>query len=536
VAGLATAFGSGAMTNSINEIEEAQTILVIGSNTTETHPVIGYRVRRAKRNGAALIVADPRKINLAESADLFLQLKPGTNVALLNGLAHVIIKEGLQDDTFIKDRTENYEGFKRVVEKYTPAYVEKITGVPVADIEKAALLYAESQKSMILYTMGITQHSSGVDNVLAVANLAMLTGNIGKPSSGVNPLRGQNNVQGACDMGALPNVFTGYQRVDDPQINRVFSEKWGLPLSDKPGLTVTEIFDASYEGKIKALYVMGENPVVSDADTKHVLHALKKLDFLVVQDLFLTDTARLADVVLPAASFAEKKGTFVNTERRVQLIRPAVPSPGEALEDWIIIQKLAQKLGFAWSYRDSSEIMEEIAELTPSYHGINYERLEKGGLQWPCPDSSHPGTPYLHAGQFARGAGLFKGVEYKPPAEEPDNEFPFIMTTGRHLYHYHTGTMSRHSLLEEFRPEEKVQLNPQDAEVIGVSDGDKVAVTSRRGSVQCKVHVTDIVPPGVLFMTFHYSEVRANLLTNNTLDPIAKIPEFKVSAVKVEKI
>ncbi len=526
------------MTNSIGEIEDAETIFIMGSNTTEAHPVIGYRIRKAVRKGARLIVADPRRIDLAENAHEFLQLKPGTNVALLNGLAHVIIKEGLEDKEFIRTRTENYEELKASVEKYTPEHVETITGVPAENIRQAARLYAGSSSAAIYYTMGITQHTSGVNNVHAIANLAMLTGNLGKAHSGVNPLRGQNNVQGACDMGALPNVFTGYQKVDDPAARSLFEEKWQTKLNDAAGLTATGMIDAAHDGRVRMMYIMGENPVLSDADSKHVVRALSKLDFLVVQDIFLTETAEYADVVLPAASFAEKDGTFVNTERRVQRIRKAVAPPGEARADWQIVMELAQRLGLeGWSYGDAETVFKEMAGVTPSYGGISYERLEKegGGLQWPCPDASHPGTPILHAGKFTRGAGIFKGVEYAPPAEETDAEYPFILTTGRHLYHYHTGTMTRRGPLEEFRPEERIRINPEDAERLDITGGSPVKIASRRGEITGKAQVTDTVPPGVIFMTFHYKESPVNILTNNKTDPIAGIPELKVAAVKVEK-
>lgn len=526
------------MTNSIGEIEDARALFIIGSNTTETHPVIGYRVRMARRKGAALIVADPRKIELAEQADVFLQLRPGTNEALINGMVNVIVNEGLADEHFIKERTEGFEEMAAAVKKYNPEYVAEITGVPAEEIRKAARLYAEAESAAILYTMGVTQHTKGTNTVFAIANLAMVTGNIGKPSSGVNPLRGQNNVQGACDMGALPNVLTGYQRVDNKDSLAKFEQNWGVKLNPKPGLTVTEIFDGILKGQIKVLYIMGENPALSDADLNHVLEALEKVDFLVVQDIFLTETARYADVVLPAAAFAEKSGTFTNSERRVQLVRQAIRPPGEARPDWVILQDLALELGLNWNYRGPEDIFREIASLTPSYAGISYHRLEReGGLQWPCPHPEHPGTPYLHGGGFVRGKGLFTPVEYVPPAEQPDEEYPFVLTTGRDLYHYHTGSMTRRSPgIALFRTEERVQVNRTDAEKLGIKDGDMIRVASRRGEVKARAHVTDIVPPGVVFMTFHYHEAAVNLLTSHAVDPIAKIPELKVSAVKVEKL
>ena len=525
------------MTNSIEEIENARALFVIGSNTTETHPVIGYRVKMAKKKGALLIVADPRKIDLAEHADVFLQLRPGTNEALLNGMINVIIQEGLVDEEFIRKRTEGYAEMAAAVQKYTPEYVETITGVAADDLRRAARLYAGAESAAILYTMGITQHTKGTDSVLAVANLAMVTGNVGKPGSGVNPLRGQNNVQGACDMGALPNVFTGYQRVDSSEALAKFRKAWGVKLNPKPGLTVTEIIDAILQDKIKALYVMGENPALSDADLHHVIKALEKVEFLVVQDIFLTETAALADVVLPAAAFAEKQGTFTNIERRVQMVRPAVKPPGEAKADWLILTELASRLGMKWRYETPEDIFKEIAALTPSYAGIGYRRLEEeGGLQWPCPDSGHPGTPFLHQDKFSRGKGLFTPVEYRPSAEEPDEQYPLLLTTGRNLFHYHTGTMTRRSDgINAFKPEETVQINPDDADRLAIGEGDMVKITSRRGDLKARATITDRVPPGVIFMTFHFHEAAANLLTNSAVDPVAKIPEFKVCAVKVEK-
>ncbi len=526
------------MTNSIAEIENAEALFIIGSNTTETHPVIGYRVKMAKSKGASLIVVDPRRIDLAEYADLFLQLRPGTNEALLNGIIHVIIQEKLADKKYIREKTEGYAQMALAIQKYTPEYVEEITGVPAEDIRRAARLYAGAESAAILYTMGITQHIKGTNSVLAVANLAMVCGNVGKPYSGVNPLRGQNNVQGACDMGALPNVFTGYQRIDDRNVLNKFRRAWGTKLSSQPGLTVTEIIDGILQDKIKALYVMGENPALSDANLNHVLEALGKIDFMVVQDIFMTETAAFADVVLPAAAFAEKQGTFTNTERRVQLVRQAVTPPGKTKPDWLILQELASKLNIKWSYENPEEIFREIARLTPSYAGISYGRLEKeGGLQWPCPSDDHPGTPYLHKEKFSRGKGLFTPVEYRPSAEEPDEQYPLILTTGRSLFHYHTGTMTRRSAgIDAFRPEEMVQISKDDAARMGISEGDMVEVASRRGKLKAKATVTEQVPAGVVFMTFHFHEAAANLLTINEVDPVSKIPEFKVCAVKVEKI
>jgi len=536
VAGLAAAFGSGAMTNTINEVEDAKAIFVIGSNTTENHPVIGYRIKRAVKKGAKLIVADPRRIELCNYADTFLQLKPGTNIALLNAMAHVIIKEGLADEKFIQERTENFAALKATVEKYTPEYAEKITGVPAEKIIRAARIYAKAETASILYTMGVTQHTSGTDNVLAIANLAMLTGNIGKPSSGVNPLRGQNNVQGACDMGALPNVFTGYQPVTDEKARTKFAQAWGVELSAKPGLTVTEMFSAAENKNIRAMYIMGENPYLSDPDSSHVRHCMEQLEFLVVQDLFLTETAKYADVVLPAVSWAEKEGTFVNTERRVQKVNQALTPRGKAKADWQIIAEIGKRLGFDWNYQCAEDIFKEIAALTPSYAGITYERLGVTGINWPCPSEDHPGTPILHVGKFSRGLGRFSAVEHQGPAEEPDEEYPFLLTTGRVLYHYHTGTMTRRSKgLKKVLNEELMEINPDDAKALNLQDADLVKVASRRGEVKSKIRITDRVPKGIVFMTFHFKETAANLLTSSRSCPTAKIPELKVTAVRIEK-
>jgi formate dehydrogenase major subunit len=524
------------MTNSIGEIDNAQTIFVIGSNTTENHPVIGSRIKRAVKNGAKLIVADPRDIELSKYADVSMRLKPGTNVALLNGMMHVIIAEGLEDKEFINERTENYDELKELVKEYTPERVEKITGIAAADIKQAARLYATSGASMLFYAMGITQHSTGTQHVFSTANLAMLCGMVGKEGTGINPLRGQNNVQGACDMGCLPNVFTGYQKVGDAKALEKFEKAWNVKLNGKAGLTVSEIIHAAGDGKVKALYIMGENPMVSDPDITHVEKSLKALDLLVVQDIFLTETAQLADVVLPAASFAEKDGTFTNTERRVQMVRHAIKPIGDSKPDWQIISDIMNLMGYAGTYSHPSEIADEIAQLTPSYAGINYERLSKGSLQWPCPATDHPGTPFLHSGKFARGKGLFKPSAYTPANEQPDNEYPLILTTGRVLYHYHTRTMTKRvEGLEAKVPESYVEINPATAASLSVADGDMVLVSSRRGEIKIKAKVTDRLDSDVVFIPFHFAEGAANMLTNTVLDSIAKIPELKVCAVRVEK-
>ncbi|MDI6602049.1 MAG: formate dehydrogenase subunit alpha [Thermoanaerobacteraceae bacterium] len=538
VAGLGAAFGSGAMTNSIEEIEYADCIMAIGTNTTETHPVISIRVKKAlKRHGAKLIVIDPRKTEMAEMADIWLRPVPGTNVALLNGIMNAIIEEGLAKHAFIGERTEGFDEFKESVKKYTPEVVSKITGVSPEDIRRAALVYAKAEKASILYTMGVTQHITGTDGVMSIANLAMLTGNVGRPSTGVNPLRGQNNVQGACDMGALPDVYSGYQKVTDEAARSKFERAWGVKLSERPGQTVTEMINAAYEGKIKALYIMGENPVLSEADAGHVEEALKNLDLLVVQDIFMSETAELADVVLPAASFAEKDGTFTNTERRVQRVRRFLDTPAEVKADWQIINDLSMLMGYPMNYSSPMDIMEEIRSLTPSYAGITYDRLEKGGLQWPCPSLEHPGTKYLHDGKFTRGKGKFNPIEYREAAEPTDREYPYILTTGRMLYHFHTGTMTRRvDGLNKIAPSGYLEISYEDAGNVGISDGDNLRVTSRRGSVVLRAKVTERVMPGVVYMNFHFKEAAANKLTIAAVDPVSKIPQYKECAVKLEKI
>jgi formate dehydrogenase alpha subunit len=536
VAGLAAAFGSGAMTNSIEELEYTDVILAIGTNTTENHPVIGMKVKRAVRqHGTKLIVIDPREIDLVKYADIWLRQKPGTDVAVLNGLMNIIIVEDLYAKEYVADRTEGFDSLKAAVEKYTSEYVEKISGVPAEDLKKAARMYAKANRASILYAMGITQHISGTDNVKSTANLSMLCGNVGIEGGGVNPLRGQNNVQGACDMGGLPDVFPAYQQVANEDARKKFETVWNATLSGKPGLTIVEIMNAAGRGDIKAIYIMGENPLLSDPDLHHVQESLKKLDFLIVQDIFMTETAQLADVVLPSASFAEKDGTFTNTERRVQRIRKVVNPPGEARPDWKIIAGISTQMGYSMNYSSAKEIFEEMAGVTPSYAGITYKRIEKEGIQWPCPTPEHNGTKFLHKDKFSRGRGLFHAIEYIPPAEVTDKEYPFILSTGRVLYHYHTGTMTRRSLgTSELCPESLVELNPADAAKFGISDGQMVKVTSRRGSVKAKTRVTEKSPQGTIFMNFHFAEAAVNLLTNPVLDPIGKIPEYKVCAVKLE--
>lgn len=536
MAGLAAAFGSGAMTNSIDELEYTDLVLATGTNTTENHPIIGMKVKRAVRQqGTKLIVIDPREIDLVKYADIWLRQKPGTDVAVFNGLMNVIISEDLYAKEYVTQRTEGFDALKAAVGKYIPEYVEKISGIPAEDLKKAARLYAAAKRASIIYAMGLTQHISGTDNVKSTANLSMLCGNIGIEGGGVNPLRGQNNVQGACDMGGLPNVFPAYQQVGNEEARKKFETAWHTTLSAKPGLTLIEMMNAAGRGDIKALYIIGENPLLSDPDLHHVKKELQKLDLLVVQDIFLTETAQLADVVLPSASFAEKDGTFTNTERRVQRIRKIVDAPGEAKPDWEIIAELSSRMGYPMNYSSAKEIFEEIAKVTPSYAGISYERIEKEGIQWPCPTADHKGTKFLHKDRFSRGLGLFHAIEYIPPAELPDEEYPFILSTGRVLYQYHTGTMTRRARGPNERcPESLVEINPADAAKFGINEGQMIKVTSRRGTLKAKTQITEKSPRGTIFMNFHFAESPVNLLTNSVLDPTGKIPEYKVCAVKLE--
>jgi formate dehydrogenase alpha subunit len=527
-------FGSGAMSNSISDIDHADMLFVIGSNTTECHPIIGRRIKRGARfHGAKLLVADPRITELGEMADVCLNHFPGTDVALLNGMMRQIIESGLHDKKFIEERCEDFEPFLESLERYTLEYVQEITGVPADKIRKAALLFGKAKRAIIFYGMGITQHTTGTDNVKAVANLLMLTGNMGRRGTGFSPLRGQNNVQGSCDMGALPNVLPGYQAINNPEVKARFEKAWGVSLSEAPGLTLTEMFEAIHSGRLKAMYITGENPTMSEPDVTHARTALAKLDFLVVQDLFLTGTAEFADVILPAASFAEKDGTFTNTERRVQLVRKAIDPPGQAKVDWEITAEIAKRMGYSMNYKSSAEIMDEVAALTPIYGGIHHDRLSKGGLQWPCLNRKHKGTQILHKDRFTRGRGKFHVLHDKPPAELPSRAYPLVLTTGRILEHWHTGSMSHRSrVLEALQPESSVELSPTDAAMLGIEEGDRVSISSRRGTVRTKAKKTRRVNPGQAFMAFHWLDAPANLLTNPALDPVAKIPEFKVASVR----
>ncbi len=526
------------MTNPIKDVLKAEAILVTGTNTTENHPVFANYIKEAVlKKGAKLVVVDPRRIDLVGLSCVWLRPRPGTDVAWINGLMHIIINENLHDRKYIEERTTGFDDYRNCIEKYTPEYVSKITGIPREDLFEAARIYGQASPASILYAMGITQHTNGTDNVKSLGNLAMLCGNVGVEGGGVNPLRGQNNVQGACDLGALPNVLTGYQQVGDDSVRRKFSKAWGVDgLPDKPGLTLTEMFSAAESGGVKAMYIMGENPMLSDPDLNHIEHCIESLEFLVVQDIFFTETAQKADVVLPGVCFAEKDGTFTNSERKIQRVRKAVNSPGDAKEDRWIISELAEKMGYSMQYADSREIMDEIRQVTPSYAGVTYDRIEKHEIAWPCLSEDHPGTPVLHVNKFTRGRGLFFAIDYKTSAEAPDKQYPFILTTGRVLQHFHTGTMTRQgSGLNRLYPELLAEINRDDAAELGLKDGDFVNIGSRRGSIRVKALLTDRTDRGVIFVPFHFHEAAVNLLTNCALDPVAKIPEYKVCAVKVER-
>ncbi len=537
MAGLAAAFGSGAMTNSIPEIEDADCVFIIGSNTTEAHPLIATRVFRAKMKGAKLIVVDPRRIQMSQSADIHVRIRYGTDVVFLNAMMNEILKNDWHDKAFIDERTEGFEALRDAVQEYPVQRASEICGVPAEIIREAAGMYATAPVSTILYTLGITEHSHGVDNVKSLANLAMITGHMGKASSGVNPLRGQNNVQGACDMGALPNVYPGYQVVTDVVNREKFQKAWGVPVSSEVGLTIPEMMDGLIDDSVKGMYIFGENSVESDPNIHHVRRALGSAEFLVVQDIFLTQTAQLAHVVLPGAAWAEVEGTYTNTERKVQRIRKAVEPPKGARPNWVILSEIGRGLGLKkMDYASAEEVFDEMASLTPSYSGITYGRIDATEIQWPCPSKDHPGTQFLHKGQFARGKGLFHAIHYRPSEELPDIEFPFILTTGRRYAHYHTRTMTGRceSLHREF-PGPMAQIHFADAERLGLGQGDAVKVISQRGEVVTPVSVGDIVPEGSIFMDFHFESANPNWLLGTYLDPVSKTPDYKVCAVKLEK-
>lgn len=538
VHGLAQTLGSGAMTNPIADItEDVDMILLVGSNPEEAHPVIGAQIRQAVQRGTQVVVVDPRKINLVKDSALHLQVQAGTNVAFANGMMHVILKEGLADRHFIEERTEGFLDLEKMVADYTPEKVAEICHIHPEDLIQAARMYAKAEKAPIIYCLGVTEHSTGTEGVMSMSNLAMLVGKVGKPGCGVNPLRGQNNVQGACDMGCMPYDFPGYQKVNNPEVIDKFEKAWHVPLNRNTGLTSTKVLPAATAGNVKGLYIFGEDPIVTDPDTGHVRQALESLDFLVVQELFMTETAAYADVVLPGISYAEKDGTFTNTERRVQRVRKAVEPRGQAREDYEIFCEVMTRMGYPCAYESAKEIMEEISAVTPSFGGINYERLEKESLQWPCRSLTDPGTPIMHVGSFARGKGLFKAIPYKQAQELPDEEYPYLMSTGRMLYHYNTRAMTgRTEGINQIANHSYIEINAVDAQALGIQEGDKVEVHSRRGKIETYAAVGNRVFPQEVFMTFHFPDGNVNEITNAVFDDIATIPEYKVCAVAIKPV
>ncbi|WP_270281398.1 formate dehydrogenase subunit alpha [Enterococcus faecalis] len=538
VHGLAQTLGSGAMTNPIADItEDVDMILLVGSNPEEAHPVIGAQIRQAIQRGTQVVVVDPRKINLVKDSALHLQVQAGTNVAFANGMMHVILKEGLADRHFIEERTEGFLDLEKMVADYTPEKVAEICHIHPEDLIQAARMYAKAEKAPIIYCLGVTEHSTGTEGVMSMSNLAMLVGKVGKPGCGVNPLRGQNNVQGACDMGCMPYDFPGYQKVNNPEVIDKFEKAWHVPLNRNTGLTSTKVLPAATAGNVKGLYIFGEDPIVTDPDTGHVRQALESLDFLVVQELFMTETAAYADVVLPGISYAEKDGTFTNTERRVQRVRKAVEPRGQAREDYEIFCEVMTRMGYPCAYESAKEIMKEISAVTSSFGGINYERLEKESLQWPCRSLTDPGTPIMHVGSFARGKGLFKAIPYKQAQELPDEEYPYLMSTGRMLYHYNTRAMTgRTEGINQIANHSYIEINAVDAQALGIQEGDKVEVHSRRGKIETYAAVGNRVFPQEVFMTFHFPDGNVNEITNAVFDDIATIPEYKVCAVAIKPV
>lgn len=518
----------------MNDISDAELIMVIGSNTTEQHPLASTRIFEALEKGAELYVVDPRKIRLTDFAHAHAPIEPGTNLTMINAMIHVIIEENLIDEDFIKNRTENYEEMKKSVKECTPEWAEPICRVPADQIRQFARKYATTDKAMILFTMGVTQQTTGVKSIRALANLAMITGHVGRPSTGINPLRGQNNVQGAGDMGALPDWLPGYQRPEWPETKEHFTKLWG-DFSCLRGRNIIEMFNLMAEGTMKAVYIVGENPALSDPDQTHSLHSLEKVPFLVVQDIFMTETAQYADVVLPAVSFLEREGTYTNTDRRVQMIHEVIRPIGDARPDWQIIMEIMKRIGMDADYQSPSEIMDELNEAAPLYGGITHDRIRDVGIQWPCPDKEHPGTPILHVGEFKRGKGLFTVNDWELIGDQRSEEFPFILTTGRVTHQYHTGTMTRKvwTLALEY-PEGFVEIHTKDAEEMGIKNHQPVRITSARGSIVAPAMLTNRINEKTVFVPFHFAESPANRLTGQNLDPIINIPALKVSAVRIE--
>lgn len=536
--GMRETFGTGAATNSFEDIDRAKLIMIVGANPTHGHPVVGARMKQAVLNGATLIVIDPRETELAHMAEVHLALKPGTNVPMFNALANVIVTEGLVDQSFLDQHTEGFAEFREFIADKTPEWASPITGVSAELIRKAARLYATSGGSMMFHGLGVTEHYQGSFGVMLLANLAMLTGNIGRPGVGVNPLRGQNNVQGAADMGSMPNMFTGYQPLTSSAVQEKVAALWGTALNPEKGLTIPEMFDAAVKGTLKSLWLVGEDVVQTDPNSAHVIHAMESLELLIVQEIFLTETAKYAHVVLPGATFLEKDGTFTNSERRIQLIRKAIPSPGEALPDWQITMKIANAMGAGWTYANPGEILDEVAQVWPAWGGLSSGRMHQGeGPQWPIPTAGHPGTAIVHeGGNFARGLGRLITADYQPTEEALTDEFSFLLTTGRLLQHYNSGTMTRRTGNALLVTRDLLEINPEDAARLGLNDGDYVRLRSRRGAVVVAADITPRVNSGTLFLTFHFPEVLINLLTSDVREINTNCPEYKVVAVAVETL
>jgi formate dehydrogenase alpha subunit len=537
VAGLATSLGAGAATNSLEQMKDIDTIFLFGSNPTEAHPIVSLHLKKALRKGAKLVVGDPRQTWMAKRADVWLNLRPGTNIAMVNGIIHVILKKGWENKEFINERTEGFKELKAKIKEYDPKTVEKITGVSKENIVEAARLYSKAKNGMIVYGLGVTEHRTGTENAMALANLALVCGHIGRPSTGIMALRGQNNVQGSSDLGPLPATLPGYQSVTDPENRMKFEKVWGVSISPEVGLKSVEMLDEAIKKKFKGLFILGEDPAQTDPNVHEVREALKSLDFLVVQDMFLTETTKYADVILPGASFAEKDGTFTNGERRVQRIRKAIePVAGKA--EWEVISEIATRMGYSMHYRHPAQIMEEIASLVPIYGGISYERLEKESLQWPCTDKDHPGTKTLYTDLFARPGGLarFMALDHKEPGEKAGRQYPFNLITGRIREHYNNASMTgRVKEINEVAPEELLEISPEDAKKLNIKSGDRVKVSSKRGKIKVKAKVTCRSQKGNVFLTFHYAKALTNLLTSEHRDPITGTPEYKVCGVKIEK-
>lgn len=530
------------MTNTIYDItRESDVIMLVGSNPEHAHPVIGMQIRQAVEKGTKLIVVDPRDIDLAKKADIHLKLRPGTNVAFANGMMHIFIEEGLIDKEFIETRTENFEAMKEAVKDYTAERVAGICGIDPDLLREAARMYATAGQAPILYCLGVTEHHTGTEGVMSLSNMAMMVGKIGRPGCGVNPIRGQNNVQGACDMGASPNQFPGYQNIIAPGMVEKFEKAWNTSLNPNVGIKATDCFPKMITGEIKGLLIFGEDPVRTDPNTNHVIHALESLDFLVVDELFMTETAKLADVILPGRSYTEKEGTFTNTERRVQRVRKAVEIAGETRPDTWIFTEIMNRMGYPQPHLTPAEIMDEISSVTPSFGGISHARLDSAevggrGLQWPCPNAEHPGTPIMHVGKFARGLGYFRPAAYKQSMELPDEAYPLLMMTGRILYHYNACAMTDKTRgINKIAGESFIEINSRDAEELGIMNGEMVSVSSRRGKIRTKAVVSEKTRKGECWMPFHYLEGGANWLTNDALDSISSTPEYKVCAVRVEK-